>query len=104
MKKFKHELKAAVVIALSGVACTVIGRSDGLDFKDQYRVEGYDPINCKIIDDWFYESQIKTAPVAKKTVRKPVAKKTVRKPVAKKTVRKPVAKKALLPKPSTGVK
>ena len=65
MSKFKFELKAAIVIAISGEHGIVKSRMESSDTKNQYSVSYVSGFGCSQ-DRWFYESELKLKPAEKK--------------------------------------
>ena len=72
MSKFKHELKAKVIILASATIGTVSARIESVNTANQYQVH-YPTTTGAVRDDWFFENQIKAAPVAAPAKKKPAA-------------------------------
>ena len=68
MSKFKHELKAKVIILASATIGTVSARIESVNTANQYQVH-YPTTTGAVCDDWLFENQIKAAPVAAKPKR-----------------------------------
>ena len=82
MSKFKFELKAAVVVSVSGETGIIKGRSESIEFKNQYNVH-YKAGDGRAVDRWFFESELKLKPKPP-AVRKAPAKK-------KRAAKRPIA-------------
>lgn len=93
MKKFKFELKQAVVLSISGEAGKISARAEFSDSKNQYQVR-YKAADGRAVDAWIYETELKADPAAKRdTGRKLLA--------VKKAIKKAPAKKRRVVKSST---